>query len=323
MISQTHTPRTLATHKTTRAIRKPDFFLVGAPKCGTTAMTHYLATHPDIFMAKKEMHFFGADLRFGRSFYRRSPRAYLEEYATRNGEIRAGEASVWYLFSRAAAAEIREYSPESRIIIMLRQPAEMIYSLYHEFRFDANEHLPTFEAALGAEEDRRAGRRTSRATYFPQGLVYRETARYTEQVRRYFEAFGRERVHVILYDDFAANPAATCHQALRFLGLDPGRLETDFQVINGGDRSVKSRALRAILTEPLVRATAVASRPLVPRPVFAALQNAELWLWRSNTRFEKRPPMRRALRDKLTREFTPEVERLSELLRRDLSHWTK
>ncbi len=323
MISQTHISPTPTTHKKTPAIRKPDFFLVGAPKCGTTAMTHYLAAHPDIFMAKKEMHFFGADLRFGRSFYRRSPQAYLEEYAARNGETRAGEASVWYLFSRTAAAEINNFNRESRIIIMLRRPAEMIYSLYHEFRFDANEHLPTFEAALDAEADRRAGRRTSRATYFPQGLVYRETARYTEQVRRYFEVFGRERVHVILYDDFAANPPGACHQALRFLGLDPGRLATEFGVINGGDRTVKSTALRAILTEPLVRATAVASRPWVPRPVFAALQNAELWLWRSNTRFEKRPPIPRALRDQLTREFAPEVERLRDLLGRDLSHWNR
>jgi hypothetical protein len=313
----------VATRKKTSHVKKPDFFIVGAPKCGTTAMTRYLAAHPDIFMAKKEMHFFGADLRFGRSFYRRGLRAYLEEYATRNGELRAGEASVWYLFSKAAAAEIRTFNPDSHIIIMLRQPADMLYSLYHEFRFDANEHLTSFETALNAEGDRRAGRRTSRATYFPQGLVYRETARYTEQVERYFEFFGRHRVHVTLYDDFAANPAAACHEILQFLGLDPSRLQTEFSVINGGDRTVKSAALRVVLTDPLVRSTVVASRPWLPRPVFAALQNAETWLWRSNTRFEKRPPLAADLRNQLRREFAPEVERLSKLLGRDLSHWTK
>jgi hypothetical protein len=315
-------PRT-ATGKKASHLRKPDFFIVGAPKCGTTAMTRYLAAHPDIFMARKEMHFFGSDLRFGRSFYRRRLPAYLEEYATRNGELRAGEASVWYLFSKAAASEIREFNPDARIIIMLRQPADMLYSLYHEFRYDANEHLASFEAALNAEGDRRAGRRTSRATYFPQGLVYRETARFTEQVQRYFETFGRERVHVILYDDFAASPAGACRQTLQFLGLHPDRLETEFPVINGGDRTVRSAALRVVLTDPLVRSTVVASRPWLPRPVFAALQNAETWLWRSNTRFARRPPIAPDLRDQLTREFEPEVNRLSEVLGRDLSHWTK
>ena len=285
-------------------------------------MNRYLAAHPDIFMARKEMHFFGADLRFGRSFYRRGLAAYLEEYATRNGELRAGEASVWYLFSKAAAAEIRAFNPNARIIIMLRQPADMLYSLYHEFRYDANEHLPSFEEALGAEGERRAGKGTSRATYFPQGLRYRETVRFTEQVQRYFQAFGRERVHVILYDDFAANPAVTCAKALQFLGLDPSRLQTDFPVVNGGDRTVKSRALRVVLTDPLVRSTAVASRSWLPRPVFAALQNTETWLWRSNTRYQRRPPLAPELRDQLRREFKPEVERLSRLLGRDLSHWT-
>ena len=171
-------------------------------------MDQYLAAHPDIYMAKKEMHAFGSDLRFGPQFYRRDQEAYLAEFAARNGERHAGEASVWYLFSTQAAAEIHAFNPEARIIIMLREPAEMLYSLYYQFRFDGNEHLPTFEEALAAEDERRAGRRITRQTYLAQGLVYRDTARYTEQVRRYFDVFGRERVHVIIYDDLAADVRA-------------------------------------------------------------------------------------------------------------------
>src|SRR5271165_4331492 len=150
------------------AKQKPDVFIVGAPKCGTSAMDQYLAAHPQVFMAQKEMHGFGADLRFGAQFYRRDLAAYLDEFASRKGEIRAGEASVWYLFSKQAAAEIHAFNPEARIIIMLREPAEMLYSLYSQFRFDGNEHLRTFEEALAAEDDRRAGRRMTRQTYFPQ-----------------------------------------------------------------------------------------------------------------------------------------------------------
>lgn len=286
-------------------------------------MARYLAGHPRVFMARKEMHFFGTDLRFGRSFYRRDLRAYLDEFAARNGELRAGEASVWYLFSRAAAAEIREFNQDARIIIMLRQPADMLYSLYHEFRFDGSEHLPSFEQALAAEPDRRAGRSISRATYFRQGLLYREAARYARQVRRYFDAFGRERVHVVIYDDFAAAPRATYARILEFLGLDLSGRETDFPVVNGGDREVRSTALRAALTEPLLRATVVAGRPWIPRPVFSALQRAEVGLWRANTRFRARPPLPPRLRQQLSAEFTQEIEELSEVLGRDLSCWTR
>ncbi len=299
--------------------QKPDVFIVGAPKCGTSAMDQYLAAHPDIYMAKKEMHAFGSDLRFGPQFYRRNQEAYLAEFAACNGKPHAGESSVWYLFSTQAAAELHAFNPESRIIIMLRDPAEMLYSLYHQFRFDGNEHLPTFEEALAAEDDRRAGRRMTRQTYFAQGLVYRDAARYTEQVRRYFEVFGRNRVHVIIYDDLAADVRAVYRRTLEFLGVDPTCIETDFQVING-NKAVRHSALRGLLNDPLVRSTAVAIGRRLPRPIFAALQDVERRLWKLNSRSEKRPPLAPEVRAQLQHEFAPEVERLSELLRRDLTY---
>ena len=123
---------------------------MGAPKCGTTALAAYLAGHPDIYMAQKEMHFFGADLRFGPQFFRRDLEAYRAEFGKWSGQTRTGEASVWYLFSRQAAAEIKVYSPDVRVIILLREPVSMLYSLYHSYRYDGNEHLPTFEEALKA-----------------------------------------------------------------------------------------------------------------------------------------------------------------------------
>lgn len=302
--------------------RRPDVFIVGAPKCGTTAMAQYLEAHPDIYMARKEMNVFGADLRFGAQFYRRDLPAYLAEFAARNGESRAGEASVWYLFSRQAAAEIKAFNPEARIIIMLREPAEMLYSLYYQFRFDGNEHLPSFEEALAAEDERRAGRRLSRQAYFAQGLIYRETARYTEQVRRYLDAFGRDRVHVIIYDDFAADVGAAYRGTLDFLGLDSTLMPADFGVING-NKSVKNPALRAVLGDPLLRATALAIARKMPRPVFDALHDIERRLWKLNTRAEKRPPLAADLRAALQQEFAPEVTRLSELLGRDLTSWSR
>jgi GT2 family glycosyltransferase len=301
---------------------KPDFFIVGAPKCGTTAMADYLAAHPEVFMARKEMHFFGADLRFGPQFFRRDLAAYLSEFDAWKGQRRAGEASVWYLFSTRAAAEIKAFSPEARIIIMLREPVEMLYSLYYYFLFDGNEPLPTFEQALAAEPDRLEGRRLCRQTYFAQGLAYRRVVRYTEQVRRYIEVFGRERVHVIIYDDFAADVFAAYRQALDFLGVESKGCNPGFDVVNPAKR-VRSPALRAAIGDPLVRSAVLALRRWVPRPVFAALQRIDARVRQSNARVERRPPLEPELRARLKREFAPEVRRLSELLGRDLSHWSR
>ena len=321
MALQNTVPTALSKHSP--AINKqPDFFIVGAPKCGTTALAEYLSHHPDIFMARKEMHFFGGDLRFGPQIYCRDREHYLKEFDGWHGQKCAGEASVWYLYSKQAAAEIKAFNPEARIIIMIREPVEMLYSLYGQFRLDGNENLPTFERALAAEDDRRAGRKFTRHAYFRPGLLYRETARFAEQIRRYFDVFGRERVQVVIYDDFAADTSAVYRRVLDFMGL-AGTAETGhFRVINGS-QTVRSAFLRNLMSDPLVRGTAVAAHAWLPAPLFSALERIESWIMQSNIRLEKRPPLDAGLRLRLKREFAPEVERLSELLGRDLTHWSR
>lgn len=271
---------------------------------------------------RKEMHFFGKDLNFGPQIYRRTLDAYLGEYEGRNGERRAGEASVWYLLSKTAACEINAFNPDADIIIMLRDPTELLHSMYYMFRYDGNEHLPSFEDALAAENERRIGQTVSRQTYFAQGLVYRDIVRFAEQVKRYLDTFGRERVHVIIYDDFAADTAGAYAGALDFLGVDSRHFASDFEVING-NRSVKSSAVQVLLNDGIVRRAAVAIRPLLPRRLFVALRTLrEKWM-RSNLQFQKRPPLSPELRARLKREFAPEIEQLSGLLQRDLTHWSQ
>jgi len=301
---------------------KPDVFIVGAPKCGTTAMAHYLGEHPDIFVARKEMHAFGSDLRFSPHFYRRKRDAYLAEFKDRNGRGHAVDASVWYLFSEEAAAEIKAFNPESRIIIMLREPAEMLHSLYYQFRFDGNEHLPTFAEALDAEDDRHDGRRIGRKAYLAQGLFYREAACYAEQVQRYYKVFGRERVKVVLYDDFAADVRGTYRETLEFLDVDASRAPADFKVINPA-KSVRSTGLRAVMSDPWLRSAALALRPCIPGMFFRAMQMIDARLRRTNTHFEKRPPLAPEVRANLRLEFAPEVQRLGRLLDCDLTHWLR
>jgi hypothetical protein len=313
----------LATRAETQSeARHPDFFIVGAPRCGTTAMTHYLAEHPDIFMARKELHFFGRDLSFGKRFYRRSAKAYLREFADWNGQRRAGEGSVWYLASKTAAREIHGFNPCARIIIMLREPSEMLHSLYHMFRYDGNEPLKTFPEALEAEDDRRACRRLGRGTYLAQGLLYREVPRYTQQVKRYFDVFGRDRVHVVLYDDFAKHLQQTYDATLEFLGVSPVPRPNGFKVVNE-HRSVKNRVLHAVLRDATLRSMVLRMRGSMPVWLFKALQRAEERVWRTNTRPAQRAPMAPELRSRLKFEFADEVESLSQLLGRDLSHWSR
>lgn len=268
------------------------------------------------------MHFFGSDLHFGHQFYRRDLNAYLAEFEHWDGQPRTGEGSVWYLFSKRAAAEIKAFNPEARIIIMLREPVFMLYSLYNQFRYDGNEFLPTFEKALAAENDRAAGRGAGRLTYLLQALAYRSTACFTEQVRRYFDVFGRERVHVVIYDDLAADTLAAYRDTLDFLGIVSGSADVPLPEISG-NMSVKSPLLRAFFNDPLVRGTAIALRSCLPQSLFAVLQKAGSRLNNFNQCAAKRPPLADETRLSLQREFAPEIERLSALLGRDLTYWSK
>ncbi len=301
--------------------KRPDFFIVGAPKCGTTALAAYLAGHPDIYMAQKEMHCFGSDLHFGPQFFRRDLDSYRDAFKGWNGQTRTGEASVWYLYSRRAAAEIKAYSPDARIVILLREPVSLLYSLYHQFLYDGNEHLPSFEEALAAESDRSEGRRLSRQTYFVQGLNYHAIASFTEQVRRYFDLFGRKNVHVIIYDDLAADTVGTYQDVLDFLEVSD-TVDIPIGPINT-NVSVKSSFLRTFLNDPFVRGTAVSLRSWLPRPLFAAIQNVGITISEMNKRPALRHPIDPDTRHSLQKEFAPEVERLSTLLGRDLTHWSQ
>jgi len=218
-------------------MRKPDFFIVGAPKCGTTALNDYLQAHPEIFIpAKKEIHFFGADLQFQR------PRVTLSEYlsyfAPVQREKRVGESSVWYLYSQQAAEEIKAFSPAARIIIMLRNPVDMMYSLHSQRVYNDNENLVNFEEALAAEADRRQGKRLYQNASDAMGSLYRAAATYTPQVQRYFAVFGREQVHIILFDEFARATPEVYRQTCEFLGVDP-QFRPEFRIVNANDTGGK------------------------------------------------------------------------------------
>ncbi len=294
---------------------KPNFFIVGAPKCGTTAMNDYLAQHPDIFIPDiKEVHFFGRDLHISKGALR-DEAAYLELFKDAHTP-RAGEASVWYLYSQTAAQEIYNFNSGAKIIVMLRNPPEMLYSQHSQFLYNGNEDIVDFHEALEAEPDRRAGRRIPASAHLVDGLYYSETVKYAEQLARYFDTFGRENVHVILYDDFRADLPGTYRAVLHFLGVRED-FAPEFAVVNPNKRA-RSKLLRNFVQEPPESVKRL-SRMLFPRTL---RQRVMKGLDQANIRYEARAPLDAELKRELMRRFTPEVEKLERLLGRELP-WGK
>jgi hypothetical protein len=295
--------------------RWPDFYIVGAPKSGTTSLYEYLAGNPSVFLAaRKELRYFGSDLEV-RHRHTFSRAEFLAQYADAPADAMLGNAYVWYLFSTTAAAEIHRVRPDARIVVALRDPVDALHSLHSEFVYDGNEDIADFAAALDAEPDRCAGRRVPVEAHFPAGLCYRRTVRYAEQLGRYLDRFGRDQVHVILFDDFAADPATSYSRLLDFLRLpDDGR--GAFPRRNPNKRSRSGLVRRILAAPPLPARRAV--RALLPRRLRGELYRRAVAL---NTRQQKRAPMPDALRQMLRAQLAPEVSRLEELLGRRLPAW--
>ena len=296
-------------------IKKPNFFIVGAPKSGTTSMQHYLKQHPDIFMPEgKEIHYFGSDLHFRR--YRHNKEEYYEEFSAAQHEQRIGEASVWYLYSKSAAVEISEFCPAAKIIIMLRNPVDMIYSLHSQFTYNGWENIADFRSALAAEKNRRKGIKIPDGPIFKEAYYYRDTAKFTCQVKRYFDAFGRKNVLVILFDKLKQDASEVYRETLQFLGVDP-HFQPEFPVVNP-NTNIRSGALRNFLKNPPEIARTIARLVLPRRSLRSKLKSG---LLEFNTQYKQRQPMDPQLKRQLQDEFRPDVENLGRLIDCDLSHW--
>ena len=297
---------------------KPNFFIVGAPKCGTTALYEYLRPHPNIFMSElKEPHFFASDL--GTYPRIKTLPEYIEIFAGSSEEhLRVGEASVYYLRSSVAIPNIREFNPGARIIAMFRNPVEMVHSLHSQLLYVAEERERDFETAWRLQE------RRSRGVDLPPGsrgsflLQYAQVGQFGTQTQRLLSVFPPAQVKLILYDDFAASPQSVYDEVIEFLGI-PHDKRTDFPRINDNKRA-RLAWLKNFARKPPTALHAAVRRlkQAVGAEGISAVKTKIVGL---NTVKERRQPLSPEFRAELVETFREEVALLSRLLNRDLSHW--
>lgn len=299
-------------------MKRPNFFIVGGPRCGTTAMYTYLRQHPRVFMPrKKECHFFADDFAGFRSID--SPRAYLRLFERSNdGHIAVGEASVFYLASEVAISNIHRFDDSARLLVMMRNPVEMVRSLHGQILTTLREDVADFEQAWRLQAERRAGRCLPASCQFPECLQYARMARFGEQLRRALCIFPREQVHVVMFEDFVAHTRQAYEDTLKFLGV-PSDNRSSFPRVNQ-NRTACWRGLAMLVARPPARLHRLkeAIRRWIGEANYAKIARVYVRLLTS----EYRPkPLSREFREQLVAEFRDDILLLSELLRKDLSHW--
>jgi hypothetical protein len=299
----------------------PNFLVIGAARAGTSAVCDYLAQHPDVYMCPgKEPNFFVAEGRSEIPF--RGPRdrevlvaqngwvstldRYRALFAGVTTERVAGEGSTWYLYEEQAPVRILRHVPEARMIAILRNPVDRAYSAFTMLLMNGRETTVSFSRALAAEESRIAAGWSFIWHYRRMGL-------YSAQIERYYRAFARERLCIVLYDDLSSEPRAVLRDLFGFIGVDDRFVPDMSQRSNvsfvpkhpGYQRMIVRRGSLGRL-----------GRTLLPGRMRQRLK--EELVYSTMTRPE---PIAPGLRRQLADDFKPDILKLQDLLGRDLSHW--
>jgi hypothetical protein len=298
----------------------PNTYILGAPKCGTTAMARYLSEHPGIFFSKlKEPGYWATD--FGWLAERNGLRS-LEDYLALFAEASAqqpvvGEASTMYLSSATAAANILAVAPDAKFIVMLRDPVEVAHAYHMQKLLMFHEDVSDFETAWRLQETRRRGERVPANCPGPVMLQYGEIAGFGPQVRRLLEVVPRDVIRFIRYDTFKADTAATYASTLEFLGIEhDGRSE--FPVV-GPARDYRFPLVARLFHDPpqLVRAPVRALRRHLILKRYPAVEALRQRMFKPRRREKMDPRFHAELREF----FAPHVRELEQLLGWDLSDW--
>ncbi len=240
---------------------------------------------------------------------------YIGLFAPAEHQTRVGESSIWYLYSKVAATEIHSFCPDARIIIMLRNPVDVMYAYHSQRLHNGIEDIPDFTEALKAEGDRKIGKRLPKYPWPVFGLFYREIVRFSDQVARYLDVFHREQVKIVIFDDFIADPSGEYRDVLRFSGVD-SEFKFDTRPVN------QNKTYRILFVGDLVYCPSTIIpgkvRAIVPR----AIQDVVVGLIRGfNTKVKPRRPLPLEVRMSLEAQFAAEIRALSGVVGRDLMSW--
>lgn len=298
----------------------PNFLIIGAAKSGTSALYHYLRQHPDIFMSpRKETHFF--------AFYNKDPNTagpgdtipnaitnlddYKSLFSKANHEQAIGEASPTYIYYPHAGDNIKNFTPDIKMIVILRNPVDRAYSAFMHLVRDGRETETDFRTALSLEEERMRNNWGPIWHYKHGGLYY-------QQLSYYFSIFTRNQFLVLLHDEFKTDPYITLTKIYRFLEVDENWV-ADISIKPNVSGNPRNMLLHKTLDKLLLKPNPIkySSQILIPEhirlKVTTKVRNLNL----------VKNPMSLDVRIELTDSFSQEIENLGVLLQRDLSFWLK
>lgn len=296
---------------------RPNLFIVGAQKSGTSALAAWLREHSQVLMSyPKEPGY----LAFGERGYpylngygKQSPASqwvikseqeYLALFAKASDKNKIlGEASTWYLAVPGTAKRIQQMSPNAKIVMILRNPVDRAYSAWSHARRDGHEPIERFSDAFAAEDKR------GEVEYL---LRYKMMGNYSEQLAAYQAVFPAEQLLVLFYDDLRDKPGQIWEQLCLFLDIAVEERPSSSQRYN------RSGIPRSRLLQSLIKSYHFRTfwKNLLPG-------KTAYWLKQKldSINLQSLPPMDKDTRKELQKHYRPDIQKLMAITERDLSSW--
>lgn len=312
--------------------KEPNFFVIGAAKCGTTTLYDFLEHHPEVYMSPiKEPHHFSKDIikeNFSDEYkhYLKTRNVNLEEYLKTDfsrkiwewyiddfnqylqlfkkvsNEKAIGEISNGYLFSSVAAKEIKAQYPDAKIVMILRNPIERAYSHYLANVRDGRTTLSFKEELIADAQKSNKGWCISHC-YTEMGLYY-------DQVKRFTDVFDKDQIKIYLNDDLKKNAEAVAKDLFTFLGVNT-KVDIDFHKKQNEARLPKSAGFMKFITQTGLKRKIFRSMPKSIQDKVKPLFFKE----------GKIPKMSEEDKKWLMVQFREDINKTQNLIGRDLSSW--
>jgi hypothetical protein len=289
--------------------RKPNLFIIGAPKCGTTSLSSYLSDHPNLYFSNpKEPQYFNFD--FANRIHK-SLSSYMKLFeGVEDCHHVVAEGSTHYLFSQSAVPEIIKFNPDAKFIVMLRNPVDMTYSLHGEIYFNGAENIEDFETAWKLCEKRSRGFEVPKGCPDVKFLFYDQWGLLGEQVKRLLDTVSKSHVKFIVFDEFIAQTDQIYRDVLGFLKLKENQnIEFSVHNANKGFKNVKIENVRKVLSE-------IKSRSGIKKS-FGILKKVKKY----NTLQFERKPLSESFKAELKEYFRSDIILLSHLIEKNLDDW--
>lgn len=296
--------------------RFPDFFIIGAPKAGSSALWQALRCHPHVYVpATKEPNYFaykGQSIDFtcpGSEHLRQTcitdESAYLGLFRDCPAGARAGEASVGYLSAPDAPAALAATVPTARLVVVLRHPVDRAFSHWTYMRQLGWEPIGDFAAAIAASSGRLAAG-------WRRAWDYLEPGRYGKHLDRWFDHFDRSQLLVLFYEEWTSQPQDVLRVVCRHIGVEP---RDDLPVLKeNATRGLRWPAIRRwMVSDSMPRRLA---RGLLPAGFRDRISRVV-----ESANVGPKPRLDPEIRARLLDTYASDIDRLEAISGRDLSAW--